>query len=526
MNNNRLIPICFAVYPFLHLSTVNVHAKNSQLPNIIIIMADDMGYGDISSNNPLARTETPNINKMAQNGVVFTDAHSGGAVSIPSRYGIITGRYYFRAPEFDKTWGYFPPLIEQNRETIGTVLQKAGYTTACIGKWHLGLNWELKDASKSQNKKKKDITYTNTDFTKNISGGPNSLGFNYSFILPASLDMPPYVFIKDNKVVDTDIVLVSDAYPNKLANTIDVWDRKYTNDNDVYWERGVWWRNGEMSKSFKFEDCHDIFVSEGISFIKNQVKNNHQKPFMLYLPLAGPHTPWLPNNEFKGKSKMGTYGDFILQIDNVVAQINNTLKSLGIDENTIVIFSSDNGSAWQEDDNQAYAHQSNYSLRGQKGDIWDGGHRVPLIVQWPAKIKRKFIYSHTVSLLDLIATFSDLTSQSKNKMYGEDSFSFYKVLENQINKAIRDNIIYISSRDKLAIQKDEWKFIDVLGSAGFSEPREIQPVKNGPSGQLYKMDTDPLEMNNLYLLNTEKVKELSELLNKLMTQGYSNPKFK
>lgn len=522
MKNKQLIPIYIAVSQFLPLSTINAQAKKPQLPNVIIILADDMGYGDVSSNNPLARTRTPNIDKMAQNGVVFTDAHSGGAVSTPSRYGLITGRYYFRAPQVHEFWGYLPPLIEQGRETIGSLMQKAGYSTACIGKWHLGLNWKLKDDSKPQIPNQKDKTYTNTDFTQNISGGPNSLGFDYSYILPASLDMPPYIFIKNNKVVDPDVMLTADAYPKKIANTpLPVWDRKYTTDNDIYWERGVWWRNGEMAKSFKMENCLDTIVNEGVSFIKNQTENNPQKPFMLYLALTGPHTPWLPDNKYKGKTMLGTYGDFILQIDNVVAQINTTLKLLKVDKNTIVIFASDNGAPWAEDDIQAYAHQSNYSRRGQKGDIWDGGHHIPLIIKWPAQIKNKFTYTQTVSLVDLMATFSELTGQSVKKMNGEDSFSFYKVLEEQTNIPIRDNIIYISSRGKLAIKKDGWKFIDGLGSGGFTEPQKILTIKDGPSGQLYNLDTDPLEMNNLYLLNPIKVKELSELLNKLKTQGYS-----
>ena len=165
-------------------------------PNVIIILADDMGYGDVSSNNPSARTNTPNIDRIAQQSIVFTDAHSGGAVCTPSRYGLITGRYYFRVPQRHEFLGYLPPLIEEGRETIGALMQRAGYTTAAVGKWHLGLNWQLKDSSKPQIPTLQDKTATNTDFTKNVTGGPNSLGFSYSYLLPASLDMPPYTFVK------------------------------------------------------------------------------------------------------------------------------------------------------------------------------------------------------------------------------------------------------------------------------------------------------------------------------------------
>ena len=521
MENKQLTIFFIAVSQFFSLSTINAQVMVTKRPNVVIILADDMGYGDVSSNNPYARTTTPNIDKMAQNGIVFTDAHSGGAVCTPSRYGLLTGRYYFRLPQVPEFLGYLPPLIEQGRETIGSFMQRAGYSTACIGKWHLGLNWKLKDATKPQISVQKDKTVTNTDFTQNISGGPNSLGFDYSYILPASLDMPPYVFVKNDRVVDPDVMLTANAYPKTLASTFPVWDRKYTNVNDIYWERGVWWRNGEMSKSFKMENCLDTIVNEGVSFIKNQTTNNPQKPFMLYLALTGPHTPWLPDEKFKGKTKLGTYGDFVSQIDDAVAQIINTLKLLKIDENTMVIFSSDNGAPWAEDDIQAYAHQSNYSRRGQKGDIWDGGHHIPLIIQWPAQIKKKFTYSQTVSLLDFMATFSEMTGQPIKKMYGEDSFSFYKVLKGQSNTPVRDNIIYISSGGYLSIKKDGWKYIDGLGSGGFTEPSEVRPVKGGPLGQLYNLNSDPMEMNNLYLLNTSKVKELSALLNKLKTQGFS-----
>lgn len=521
MENKQLTISLIAFCQIFTLSTINAQVKIPQRPNIIIILADDMGYGDVSSNNPYARTRTPHIDKMAQKGMVFTDAHSGGAVCIPSRYGLLTGRYFFRVPPHNEFLGYLPPIIEQGRETIGSLMQRAGYSTACIGKWHLGLNWKLKDDSKPQIPKQKDKTTTNTDFTQNVSGGPKSLGFDYSYILPASLDMPPYVFVKNDRVVDPEVMLTANAYPKTLDSTIPVWDRKHTNENDIYWERGVWWRNGEMSKSFRMENCFDSIVNEGVSFIKNQTKNNPQKPFMLYLPLSGPHTPWLPDTEFKGKTLLGTYGDFILQVDDVVAQIFNTLKLLKIEENTMVIFSSDNGAHWAENDIQAYAHQSNYGRRGQKGDIWDGGHHIPLIIQWPAQIKKKSTYSQTVSLVDLMATFSELTGQPVNKTYGEDSFSFYKALKEQSNVPARDHIIYISSNGSLAIKKGSWKYIAGLGSGGFTEPVKIAPAKGGPLGQLYNVDIDPLEMNNLYFFNTPKVKELSALLNKLKTQGFS-----
>ena len=521
MIQSVLVFILGSMVGLISLTPLVAQKKASERPNVVIIFADDMGYGDVSVNNPLARTKTPNIDKLGRSGIRFTDAHAGGAVCTPSRYGLLTGRYFFRVPKQKGYWGYLPPVIESGRETISSLMQKAGYTTACIGKWHLGLNWELKDPSKPHIPDQKEPGYTNTDFSRNISGGPNALGFNYSFILPASLDMPPYVFIKNDKVVDSNVILTADVYPRALDKTVYVWDRKYTDENDIYWDRGVWWRNGEMSKSFKVENCLDKIVAEGVSFITDQVRNNSQKPFMLYLPLTGPHTPWMPADNFKGTSEPGTYGDFISQIDHVVYQITETLKSLNIEDNTLLIFSSDNGAHWSEEDVQNYAHQSNWDRRGQKGDIWDGGHHIPLFVKWPAKIKHAATYTHTVSLIDIIATLADMTEQQINKKFAEDSFSFYKILNGNFQEPVRENLIYISAGGKLAIKKDKWKFIDCLGSGGFTAPSVLQPVEGGPKGQLYNLDKDPLESTNLYLQETSKVKELSYLLDRLREQGFS-----
>jgi arylsulfatase A-like enzyme len=276
-----------------------------------------------------------------------------------------------------------------------------------------------------------------------------------------------------------------------------------------------------MSKSFKIENCLDEIVNEGLSFITDQVKNNPEKPFMLYLPLTGPHTPWMPAGKFKEKSEPGTYGDFISQIDDVVYRVTETLKSLKVEDNTLLIFSSDNGGHWSEEDIQTYAHQSNWGRRGQKGDIWDGGHHIPLFVKWPAKIKKPSTYSHTVSLIDIIATFAEMTAQQIDRKYAEDSFSFYKIL-NGNSEPVRDHLIYFSGGGKvLAIHKDGWKFIEGLGSGGFTAPSVLQPVEGGPKGQLYNLDKDSLESGNLYLQEPSKVNELSNLLNKLKEQGFS-----
>jgi arylsulfatase A len=510
-----IIASLFCIFPSL---LTDVHCQVPDKPNVVIILADDMGYGDVSFCNPTARTNTPNIDELAREGISFTDAHTAGALCIPSRYGLLTGRYFFRVPPQQIYWGYGAPLIEEGRETIGSMMQKAGYTTACIGKWHLGLQWPLKDPAKSQFSDGRTLGPTNTDFSGTIGRGPNTLGFDYSYIMPASLDMPPYVFVKNDRVVDPVICQVNEIYPKRKPGANMVWDQKYAGDNDIYWGRGVWWRNGEISASFRVENCLDELVDEGISFIERQTKENASKPFMLYLPLTGPHTPWVPAEEFKGSSVMGTYGDFISHIDDVVHRVVETLKSLDIEKNTLLIFASDNGGHWSEDDKLTYAHQSNWGARGQKGDIWDGGHHVPFFVKWPALIKGPMACHQTVGLIDIIATLSELTGQPIKDIYAEDSHSLYKILNGKTDEPVRDQIIYLSGVGELAVKAGDWKYIDCLGSGGFTEPTLLEPVEGGPMGQLYNLKQDPLEQKNLYLEEPEIVRQLTELLNKIVDQ--------
>ncbi|MDR1557344.1 MAG: arylsulfatase [Tannerellaceae bacterium] len=490
-------------------------------PNIVIILADDMGYGDVSFNNPFSRTKTPNIDRLGAEGICFTDAHAGGAVSVPSRYGLMTGRYFFRAENRPSYWGYLSPLIEPGRETIGTLMQKAGYTTACVGKWHLGMNWGRKDGTKPLIGDRRTLGYTNVDFNIPTKGGPKDVGFNYSFILPASLDMPPYTFIRDGKAIDPDVILTADMYPNTKEGTKYGWDSKHVNERDIYWDRGVWWRNGEMSKSFKVENCLDNIVDEGLAFIKRHVDRNKDKPFMLYLPLTGPHTPWMPNDVFKNSSGMGTYGDFIAQIDDVVFKVEDLLKQLGIDENTMVIFATDNGAAWQEEDKQQYGHRANGQWRGMKGDAWEGGHRAPLFIKWPAQVKKAQKYEQNVNLIDILATLADMTGQTVARKDAEDSFSFWHVLNGDLSKPTREHDIYITSSGKLAITKGDWKYIDAIGSAGFSEPSRLETVPGGPTAQLYNLAEDPAESTNRIFTDKGIADELQALMKQIVEQGHS-----
>jgi arylsulfatase A len=510
INHISLIFICIACNQLKG----SVEAENKgQRPNIIFIFADDMGYGDISNLNPEARTFTPHLDKLAQKSIVFSNAHASASVCTPSRYGLLTGRYAWRSEAGPGVVnGFGKPVIEKGRKTIANLFQSAGYTTACIGKWHLGLNWQSKDGDKATYDR---ITgFSNVDYSKEVSYGPNDYGFDYSFIHPASLDMPPYVFLRNHQTIDPDVILTSDIYPDSLNSTENSWDKKHTKEHDVFWGKGVWWRRGEISRSFRIENCLPEIVDDGISFIDKHITEKPAEPFFLYLPLTGPHTPWVPTDQFKGKSSIETYGDFIMNIDHVVGRVTETLRRFGIDDNTMIIFSSDNGAYWPKAEIELQGHDSNWSTRGQKGDVWDGGHRIPLIISWPEQIKEQVFYDHLVSLTDLFATFSDLTGQEFQKTSGEDSFSFLHALQGNTNKITRQSMIHQSPGGIYGIRMEEgWKYINGLGSGGFTSPKRMKPVPGGPTGQLYQIKNDPLESVNLFVQHPEIVKKLQKELN-------------
>ena len=491
-------------------------------PNIVFIFADDMGYGDVSALNPAARTQTPAIDKLISEGITFSDGHASASVCTPSRYGLLTGRYAFRS-EIGADLGidgFHRSVIEPGRETLASMLKKTGYTTACIGKWHLGVNWQTREGT-GEPRQDPETLYSNVDYTKKITGGPNDFGFDYSYIHPASTDIAPYMFIRNHQVVDPDMILTTDHYPTRLDNTVYSFDKHHTKDHDVYWAKGLWWRDGEMSRSFRIEDSHNNIVNEGLRFIDDYVQEEIEEPFFLYLSLTSPHTPWVPSEQFKGKSNVGLYGDFIFDIDHTVKQVKDALIRNGIRENTILIFSSDNGGYWPQQEVELFGHNSNEGRKGQKGDVWDGGHRVPLIISWPAKIKLPLEYPHLISLTDFFATFREMTGQKQAENSGEDSFSFWNVLDEESDEAIRHSMVHHSAGRFYAIRSGDWKYIDGLGSGGFTQPTRLKPEENGPKGQLYNMNEDPLESRNLFFKHPEKVSELSSMLREIVEAGSS-----
>lgn len=467
-----------------------------KLPNIVFILADDLGYGDLKAFNPQAQIPAPNLTRLAERGTIFTNAHSSSSVCTPSRYGILTGRYAFRSSlKKGVLGGYSPALIEESRFTIGDLAKEAGYQTAIIGKWHLGFDWKPLDPSlPAIQHKNNNADLSNVDFSSPVLNGPNNAGFDYSYVLPASLDMSPYTYLENGRSTDYPLVPVKDVNEG----------------------RGIFWRGGFGSKSFKIEKTLDNFVDKAQQYIR-KASQDRGHPFFLYVTLTAPHTPWLPAKKFKGVSNAGVYGDFVAHTDDAVGRILHCLDSLHLTENTLVIFSSDNGADWKKGDLAKFPkHHANYIFRGEKSDIWDGGHHIPLIISWPQNIPSEQARTQIFSLTDFMATFADLFNRKLPAGARPDSYNYWPLISGN-KEPERPDVIHHSNDGMFAIRKGKWKFIDGSGSGGWS-PKD--PADNAP-GQLYDMEKDECESTNLYNKYPEVVKELKGLLEQQKRQGFS-----
>ena len=512
---NKIYTVLFCLLMLIGCSKKNAEKTSTTLqnkaPNIVYILADDLGYGDVAVNNPNSTIPTPNIDRLAGQGIRFTDAHAPSSVCTPSRYGLMTGRYCWRSrlPQ-GVVQGYGRALIDKNQLTIGTFLQSHGYFTGVIGKWHLGLNWVLKPGHKSdlkvpannpdharmvQNINPKDI-----DFTKPVTDGPPQHGFNYSYILPASLDMQPYCYLRN------------DTLTEPLT--------EHTNGNDLHpkgtplYATGPFWRPGLMAKDFNFTKVLPNFTNHAVSFIKRHAHSS--KPFFLYFAMPSPHTPWLPEKQFIGKSHAGPYGDYIVEVDAMVGKVLSAIQKSGISSNTIIVFTSDNGPYWRPAFVKKYHHHAAYVFRGMKADAWEGGHRIPFIVKWPGKIKAGSVSHITTTLTNLIATCSDLITGKNKVNHAVDSYSILPALlgkKDTLN--IPQAIINESSHGLYAVRDGKWKLIEGLGSGGFSLPVWVKPRPGGPKGQLYNLFNDSSETRNLYLSDPNKVKQLQSLMDSI-----------
>ncbi len=473
-------------------------------PNVIVLLADDLGYGDLTCYNKHAKLSTPNIDQLADNGLLFTDAHANASVCTPTRYGLLTGRYCFRTRlKKSVLTGYSDPLISESRSTLASMYKKIGYQTACIGKWHLGLGWTKADTTEELiTGGEWNPTDINIDFKKELWNTPNNYGFDYSYIIGGSLDMPPYCYVENRKVVgeiDTEL---------------------YQQEE----ERGIFWRKGPGNSSFEMSKALPTFVAKSLDYI---AKRDKEKPFFMYLPLPTPHTPWVPNEKFENTSGAGNYGDFIQQFDSHVGELVATLKNEGILDNTILVITSDNGAAWKSSDLEQWGHNANYYWKGQKADIWEGGHRIPFVVHWPETIKEPKVTHQLLSLTDLYATLAQISGISVGDDEAEDSYDLSSVLYGiKGDTTLRDHIIHHSGSGMFGIRYNNWKYIDDLGSGGFTSPQEVEidsTRKTIIQAQLFDFKVDSLEHFNVVNEFPNEVKILKE---KLLELAIDNPSSK
>lgn len=474
-------------------------------PNIIYILADDLGIGDLSIYNENSKIHTPNLDDLGSQGMMFTDAHTSSSVCTPTRYGILTGRYNWRTPlkQF-VTWGTSPMLIQDDRLTVADLLQQHGYKTANIGKWHLGLNWTLKDSSQElefYSGIEDKYSFEQIDYSKPLQKGALDLGFDYSYLLAASLNMPPFVYVENDKVV---------VEPTAVSGR--------TRKENPY----AYWIKGDISDDFKHEEVLPVFVDKTVSYIKENAGGD--KPFFIYLPLPAPHNPILPIEPWEGKSGINPYADFVLMIDDLMGNIFQAIKESGIEENTLVIFTSDNGCAANANFGvlKAKGHNPSYIYNGEKGSFLEGGHRVPFLVKWPKVIKANSVCDETICTTDFMATCADLVDYQLKDNEAEDSYSM-KQLFNEEMGYDREVTIHHSKTGIFAIRKGDWKLI-VSPNSGINAVGKPAKLKEElPEYILFNLKTDIGETTNVAAEYPEKVEELKGILIKKINDGRSTP---
>ena len=473
----RLMTVLFIV------ATINTAcAVQDAQPHIVIILVDDMGYGDPGCFNPDSKIATPNIDKLADAGMRFTDAHASGPLCHLSRYGLMTGEYPFRT---DVSVWRKHPVIKDDQLTIASLLKADGYHTAMVGKWHLG--------------------FQENGYENPLPGGPVDRGFDSYFGIRASTDIPPYFYIRDRKAV---------APPTDSIEA----------ESSEGWSpiQGSFWRAGGIAPGLELKDVLPRFTEEAIELIeRHSVEADlKDKPLMMYLAYPAPHTPWLPSPEFEGKSGAGMYGDFAMMVDAEIGKVLGALDKAGMSENTLLIFSSDNGPVWYDVDTQRFGHSSSGGLRGMKADAWEAGHRMPFIVRWPGRVKQGSVSDRTICFTDVMATLAELSGTELPEGAGPDSYSFLHELTGGSagDPNERPPFVMQAGRNTMMIRSGDWKLINQLGSGGFSKPSYVEPGPDDPPGQLYNLAEDLGETNNVYLEYPEIVDRLTAEMENIVAE--------
>lgn len=478
-------------------------------PNIVFILCDDLGYGDVKCLNPEGKIATSRIDQLAAEGMVFTDAHSGSAVCSPTRYGVMTGRYSWRSKlQSGVLGGLSPRLIEQDRLTVAQMLKDAGYHTTCIGKWHLGMDWvKLPGKEVTEFGIEPVAQNRNVDYARPITNGPNSVGFDEYFGISASLDMVPYTFIENDHVT---------ALP--------------TEDRSFEMVLGIaknMTRKGPAAPGFEAMDVLPRLTERAIATIDTRAtaSKEQKQPFFLYMPLASPHTPIVATPDWRGKSGLNPYADFVMQTDEYIGRVIDAIDRNGLAENTLIIVTSDNGCA-------PYAgiaemiqkgHHPSYHFRGAKADIYEGGHHIPFIARWKGVVAPGSKHDRTIFLGDLMATCAEIIRFKLPDTAAEDSFSFLSVLRGDKATPARPAVVHHSARGTFAIRDRRWKLIFGPGSGGWSDPKPGEEPPDAIPVQLYDLESDIGERKNLADQNPEEVTRLTLLFEKYIADGRSTP---
>ncbi len=510
-----------ADYCFLLMVTLSALMAGSvfaqdKRPNIVVILTDDLGYGDVACYNPESKVPTPNIDAMAKQGMRFTDAHSPATVCTPTRYALLTGRLSFRTglfPIFNGLQG--PSLIEPERLTLPELLKDAGYATAMSGKWHLGMTFYDKQGKILSARGTGKIM--DADYSRRIDGGPIDHGFDTFFGTP---NCPAtdylYAYVEDAHIPNPPVAMIDrTAYPKHAFN--------------------FQFRGGYASPDFDASEVDMVFLEKSQAFIRNHTKANPDQPFFLYHAMHAVHLPTLPAEQFYGKTEAGPHGDFIYMMDHIVGELMKTLEETGQAENTLVVFCSDNGPETGTVLRmiKAYDHNGAHPWRGLKRDSWEGGHRTPMIVTWPGKVEPGTTSDELISLLDLFATSAAIAGKDYPSDAGEDSYNMLPVLlGEQGDDPVRPYLVQQGHSQSLSIRMGDWKYLDHKGSGGTNYFKK-DPKKKGPvhlllpeldpdaPGQLYNLKDDPGETTNLYSKHPQIATKLKAMLDASIESGRS-----
>ena len=464
-------------------------------PNVIVILADDLGVGDVSCLNPRSAWKTPGIDRIAREGRRFTDAHSASGVCTPSRYTLLTGRYSWRGRlKSGVLHGYDPALLEPGRLTLAGFLRDQGYATGMVGKWHLGLDWERTGTAVDA-----------VDFSRPFAGGPLAHGFGRYFGISASLDMPPFVYLDQDRATTVPVDRIEASPSPKM------------------------WRTGLIGPDFRHEEVHPRFRREALAWIDSRARARavDGTPFFLYLALASPHTPTVPTPEFIGRSGTNPYGDFVAQVDATVADVLEALDRHGIARDTLVVFTADNGCspAANLGELRRFGHDPSAGFRGHKADLFEGGHRVPFLVRWPAEVPAGSTCSRVIGQLDLMATLAEVLGRRLPAGAGEDSVGFLAQLRRGDEARLgRRSLVHHSSQGLFALREGPWKLLFTPDSGGWSDPKPgSKEAARLPALQLYHLGSDPAERTNRIAAEGAVARRMTRRMGRILADGRSTP---